>query len=330
MLGTPKAYLRIVILATLTSLCFAQDPADSPSVLRSVIVNVFDAHAIAIRDLTKDNFRIRLNGKPVPVLDARYTTAPQRIVVLLDVSGSMTDDNAKWNIAREAVSDLLAQTPKAVPIAMLTFTDDIRDVFDFSQSREAIAEWLDGPGRRPILKHRAKTALFDAILAGLKQFGAVQVGDSLNAITDGGDNASTNSEKQTQAALLQSPVRLYSFLFAQPFGSPSGFCVSRGCRGERESFVSMVVDSGGRSLGFTPAINRGPGTLAYVYDDAIREKVRIWTQLFNLQISDFWTLDLAAPPSDKKRDIKLDVVNTEGKVRKDVTLTYPRLLPPSR
>ena len=330
MFGIPNAYLRIVILSALTSLCFAQDPADSPPVLRSVIVNVFDAHGIAIRDLTKDNFRVRVNGKPVAVLDARYTTAPQRIVVLLDVSGSMTDDNAKWNIAREAVSDLLTQTPKAVPIAMLTFTDDIRDVFDFSQNREAIAEWLEGPGRRPVLKHREKTALFDAILGGLKQLGAVQVGDSLYAITDGGDNASTNSEKQTQAALLQSPVRLYSFLFAQFLGSPSGFCVSRGCRGERDSFLSMVVDSGGRSLGFNPVINRGPGTLNYVYDGATREKVRIWTQLFNLQISEFWTLDLAVPPSDKKRDIKLDVVNTEGKVRKDVGLTYPRLLPPSR
>ena len=108
----------------------------------------------------------------------------------MDISGSLTEHGeAKWNIAREAVRDLLTQSPETVPIAKLTFADGVRDVFNFSQSREAIAEWLNGAVQRPAEKFR-KTALFDAILEELKQLGLVQLGDAMYAITDGGDNDS--------------------------------------------------------------------------------------------------------------------------------------------
>jgi hypothetical protein len=116
MSGEAKSFLTTLILLALFSSGLAQqapNPEATPAT-RPVLVNVFDLHGKAVRDLTKDNFRVRVNGKPAVVLDARYSLAPRRIVVLLDMSGSMAgeSDNKKWRIAREAVEDFLAQTPQ--------------------------------------------------------------------------------------------------------------------------------------------------------------------------------------------------------------------------
>ena len=69
------------------------------------------------------------------MLDATYSFAPRRIVVLLDMSASMAGepDHTKWRIASEAVQDLLTEAPSEVSIALLTFSDQVHDVFDFSQ-----------------------------------------------------------------------------------------------------------------------------------------------------------------------------------------------------
>ena len=123
MSGAAKLFLAIVILpAWLFSPSPAEQSASSPLGMRPIVVNVFDMHGRVISNLTKENFRVRLNGKPAAVLDARYSVAPRRIVILLDMSGSMTGEKrtAKWSVAQEAVRELLAQTPDGVPIAMLT------------------------------------------------------------------------------------------------------------------------------------------------------------------------------------------------------------------
>jgi hypothetical protein len=120
------------------------------------------------------------------------------------------------------VRELLAQAQDDVPIAMLTFARDVRDVFDFPSSRTNFTKWLEEvPAQRPTLKHQAKTALFDAILEGLKLLGATQPGDAIYAATDGGENASHTTVVQTKAALLPSGVRRFTFLFAQPLLSES-------------------------------------------------------------------------------------------------------------
>ena len=72
----------------------------------SLLVNVLDRHDNAVRDLPIDDFRVKVNGHPAAVVEAHYNLAPRRIVVLLDMSGSMaggTEKNRKWQIAREAI-----------------------------------------------------------------------------------------------------------------------------------------------------------------------------------------------------------------------------------
>ena len=113
MSGITKFFLSAA-LPILSFCAFAQSAASIPA--RSILVNVLDRSGNAVRDLTNNNFRVKVNGRPAAISGASYSLAPRRIVVLLDMSGSMggEKDGKKWQIAREAVQDF--------PIKSTTFS----------------------------------------------------------------------------------------------------------------------------------------------------------------------------------------------------------------
>lgn len=319
------ARVLLAILTGLSLLCSAVAQESSPLPdARSLVVNVLDQHGIAIRDLTKENFLLRLNGKPTVLLAAKYSLAPRRVVVLLDRSGSMAGGNRtdRWALVREAVMDLLRQTPNDVPIAMLPFTNVVRDRFDFSQSRVAISKWLnEGPGEQPNLKSKEnRTALFDAILEGLRVLQPVQPGDAIYAITDGGDNASHSSQPQTKTALLESGVRLFVLCPT----SLGGRTIEEN---EGRDLLSQTArDTGGFAF---DVVNEfaGDSDFEHFFNDGNRAKVKEYTEELNVQVHGFWTLQLEAPTSSKPAKLMLEIVDGAGKARKDLVLTYPRFLP---
>jgi hypothetical protein len=322
MLGlVTRSFLAVLLTQTHLCQCVAeQAPTNSLEATRPVIVNVLDPRGNAVRDLIKENFTVSLNGKPVAVSSARYSLAPRRIVVLLDISASMDDakSSGKWLIAAEAVRDLLQQTQADVPIAMVTFAREVHTVFDFPQGRAAILNWLqENPDRPPKLKKKG-TALFDAILEAVKLLGNDQPGGAIYAITDGGENASHALTQQTEHVLLQSGARLFALLidrsFAPPVEQQAGY-----------AFQWMVIDSGGFAFEL-PGPFDAEHAYHYDYDDNSREKVMTYTAELNTQIHGYWALELVAPASLKTSKVKLAVTGLTGKERKDVVVTYPRLL----
>ncbi|MCU1269986.1 MAG: VWFA-related Acidobacterial domain protein [Acidobacteriaceae bacterium] len=296
---------------------------------RSIAVNVLDSHGSAIRDLTKENFRVRVNGKPAEVLSAEYSLAPRRIVVLLDTSGSMAGNrnNTKWQIAREALTDVIATTPKSVPIALLAFSDRINSTFGFEQGRAAIVDWLrQGPSQRERLKGR--TALFDATVAAIKLLQPPQPGDSIYAITDGGDDASTVSVRDTERTMVLSGVRFFIFLLAEP-------SVTEEQRSGLDSVTQLAIRSGGFIFGArAQRLDMDlayPNTdVTYDYDEAARENIKLSTQELNIQVNGFYILQLAEPSSRKNGKITLEVLDKPGRSRKDVVVSYPRTLPAAK
>jgi hypothetical protein len=137
----------------------------------------------------------------------------------------------------ETPQELLAQMPEDVPIVMLIFSGQVRDIFEFAPSGNGITQWLkQGPSQRADTRLLTKTALFDPILEALKLLQPFQCGDVLYAITHGGDNASQASPAHTKATLLESGVRLLAFVFdgVMPLGAVQA--------GE-DSFLEMDVDS---------------------------------------------------------------------------------------
>jgi hypothetical protein len=316
------AKMSLVLASFILTCAFlpgSQPAPQQPST--SLLVNVLDRNGNAVRDLTKDNFRIKVNGHPAALIDSQYSLAPRRIVMLLDMSGSMageTEKNKKWPIAREAVEDLLVETPADVQIALLTFSSQVHDVFGFSQDRQAMLAWLKrGTSQRSDIK--GTTAFYDATIQAAKLLESTRPGDAIYAITDGGDNHSDVSAINTEKLLLQSGVRLFLFLFAEP--NPF----------EQER-VDSVLELAHRTGGFVFGVSgrRGLHAFDFDYDDNknARERIKLYTRALNVQINGFYTLQLETlPPSRKLGKVSLEIVDGSGKVRKDVAWTYPRALP---
>ena len=323
-----RALLPELLLSLLVSSTLGQSIPNSKPVSRFLLANVIDAQGNAIDKLSKESFHLRVNGKPATIVGANYNRGSRRIVVLLDMSGSMTEGIGpeKWQIAREAVTEILHQTPAETPIAMVTFDGKARDVLDFSHGRSAIASWLNDPStQRPHLKYPAKTALFDSLLEALRLLGPVEKGDSIVAITDGGDNASKESFAQIEELLLRSQVRLFTFLFSDhmPVSQEEN---------SYNSFLQLVDDSGGHAFGIVghPFPNRASWETQYSNGNEVRDRMRVTAQILRIMVDGYWILETEAPVTEKKRNkINLTLSFDTEKERKNAVITYSLLLPSS-
>lgn len=320
-----KFILIASALLSLGLLSFAQSPKLLPS---SLLVSVVDRDGNAVRDLTKNNFRVEVNKRPAAVLDANYSLQPRRLVVLLDISGSMIEDkqNKKWRIAHEALDDLLKETPAEIPIALLTFSDRVHDAFDLSQNRASLAAWIKDEPKQTDISVRGRTALYDAVAAAHKMFGAVRSGDAIYVITDGGDNSSHVSEAAVRRLLSESGVRLFVFLLSERVPQEVE-------QSSKDSVMDIVRATGGFIFGVSghPSGTQFQPSFEYIYDydERTREKIRLYTWALNIQLNAFYTIRLESPvPINKVRKVSLYIVDSTGKQRKDVAFTYSNALPP--
>ena len=305
--------------------CVIPASAQTTHPTHSLFANVLDRNGNAVRDLTKDSFRVEVNRRPAVVLEATYSAAPRRIAVLLDISGSMAgDQEKKWRIAHEALDDLLAEVPAGVPIALLTFSDHVHDMFDFSQSRESVAAWIkEGPSQTNIRAH-GRTAIYDAVAAASKMFGTARPGDAIYVITDGGDNCSHVSETAARKIVSESGIRFFVFLLSEP--SPM-----EAERDGKDGVIDIARTTGGFVFGvssrssatsFLPSWNS-----SYDYDDHTREKIRLYTEALYILVNGFYTLQLdSSVTAAKVRRVSLDVLDEAGNPRKDVAFMYSSAL----
>ena len=324
---TKRSLLVGSVLVVACGFLTAAQPAPNQSA-RSLLVNVLDRNGNPVRDLTKDSFRVKVNGHPTAIVEAKYVAAPRRVVVLLDTSNSMSGNNPgsnKWRIAREALEDLLKETPAEEQIALLTFSTKVNDVIGFSQGRAAIADWLKGePSQGSNLK--GYTAFFDAVGEATKLLQPSRSGDAVYAITDGGDNRSRTSSNNARKVLLGSGIRLFVFLLALPLQSEEE-------RSGRESVMELAQATGGFSVVFgllghpTESEYQSSFELAYTYDERVREKIRLYTQSVNTEVNGFYTLNLEGPLDSRREEkVFLNVADRSGRSRKDLAFTYPKAL----
>jgi VWA domain-containing protein len=310
--------IPLIVLSALLS-STGQIPPVQPA--RILLVNVLDQKGRSIRDLTKENFHVKVNGKAAEVLDSTYSIAPRRMVVLLDTSGSMASEtySAKWQIARETIATLLSQSPPEMQIAMLTFSSQVNDVIDFSRGRTGVDEWLKhGPSQRSDIK--GGTAFFDATAAASKLMQPPREGDAIYAIIDGGDNHSILTERRVQKLLTDSGIRLFLFLFYEPLWldlQQSG------------TVVDLMHETGGYAFGLTGNQALSADSLRnFIYkDDGVtRSKIAFTTQAPSTQINAFYQLALRIPVASKSSKVSLQMVDSEGKQIKDSVVTYARTL----
>jgi VWFA-related protein len=154
-------------------------------------VSVKDPKGGYVSGLAKDNFHVLEDGKPQEISQFANSDIPVSIGILVDESGSMRPK--KPEIITAALSFISASNPKD-EIFVINFNEKVRrglpDTELFSDNIQELrsALWSGIP--------EGRTALYDAVVAGLKQ---LEMGrrdkKSLVLISDGGDNVSTANEK---------------------------------------------------------------------------------------------------------------------------------------
>lgn len=325
--------VRTLLLAILAFAASGQVAAQTePCLDRTIPVNVYSEKGQAILGLTAPNFRASLQGRPIHVTAAAYDRGPRRIVILLDVSGSMHEFG--WlPFGLNVAEDLASLAPPQASVALLTFDARTEDRMGFSSPSTRLVDEIQTLQRTAWSDQGSshKTALWDAIAEGLSSLEPARVGDAIYVISDGGENASQTDQAQIEAAVASAGVRLYGLI-------PVDIEGSRNRTVEEANGPSVLwnlaVRSGGTLVKYVPAAGRPSSfssvrPLEYRMADTDRQNLTLAAKGFYDQITSFYRLDLRLPdPVDKPRKLRLDVVDASGRREKNLQVIYPQQLAP--
>jgi VWA domain-containing protein len=201
------SYRRILVLLGLIACASAAHPRTADSCLnRSVVVSVTDKKGNPVLNLQAANFRGQAGGEEITIVSAEPAPAPRRIVILMDTSGSMLEN---LPVAKNVVLDVLSAAPPQAKIAFMTFAEKVDVKVDFTGSRVQIADALKS------LTPRKRTALNDALIAGLRWLDSPGPDDLVFLITDAGNNVGKTTDKQLRQALRAANVRVLTFMFSE-------------------------------------------------------------------------------------------------------------------
>ncbi|GMU86705.1 MAG: hypothetical protein AMXMBFR48_19460 [Ignavibacteriales bacterium] len=151
----------------------------------TVRLNLFDNKAFFIKDLQKRDIRLFEDKKPVSEfsLDIRKNQKPLKLVILLDVSGSMK--GVKFDSLKIALNEFLSVLDGQDECAMVTFSDNVSVLSNFTTEYFTLSPLITNIKLGPL------TRMNDGIIESAKLFSAFE--NSRNAIlliTDGKDEGS--------------------------------------------------------------------------------------------------------------------------------------------
>ena len=169
------------------------------SELGVVPVTVVDSYNRYIPGLEVANFTLYEDKIQQPISYFSNNPLPISAGIILDISGSMTDNIAS---ARDAVKTFLIDRVVGDECFFMTFNEKLRIVQDFTTRPEFIDLAFVSP--------KGYTALFDAIYLGLEKMReAVNIRRALIIITDGEDNRSRYTLTEIKEAAVESDIQVY-------------------------------------------------------------------------------------------------------------------------
>lgn len=167
-----------------------------------VPVSVLDKKGEPVLGLRPENFRISDEGKPQALTLFSGERRALRIGLVLDVSGSM--DNKIRQVA-EALKHFIDVLEPADEILVVTFSDRVHVVQDFTSDRELLGRVLD------MLEPAGSTALFDAAFEAIRRVAPAQAeSKAVVLVTDGVDTTSVTSFDALRELARRSEVPVFS------------------------------------------------------------------------------------------------------------------------
>jgi VWFA-related protein len=198
--------MLLLLLQMLAQAAQGSPAFKSSSELVVLHVSVIDRHAGFVSGLPRDGFTVYEDGRPQPVAFFENEDTPVTVGLVIDSSGSMLSRRAAVIAAGMAFAESSRPDDEMFTVA---FNEKIwrglPDGQTFTSDHEELHRALDRSGAR------GKTALFDAIDAGLEQLdGGGKTRKVLIVISDGGDNASHVSYQHVLDAALRRDVVIYT------------------------------------------------------------------------------------------------------------------------
>jgi VWFA-related protein len=180
----------------------------SPQLVR-LNASVTDRHGRAISNLQAKDFSIIENGETREVKDVTPASAPFNLVLVLDVSGSVSE---RIDFIRKAARNFLGTVSAQDRIAILSFRDDIQVISNFTTDRRQLNESLNQ------IDAGGGTALYDTLAYALVDTLKPLRGErtAIVVMSDGDDNKSF----VPFGALLEATVESGALIY--PLYIPSG------------------------------------------------------------------------------------------------------------
>jgi Ca-activated chloride channel family protein len=175
-------------------------------------VSVKDREGGLVAGLSKDNFSVLENGRPQRITVFDHNDLPVTAGILVDESRSMTPKRAD---VLTAAQTFIEESNPHDEVFVLNFNDKVtpglpgETLFsdDLQQLRSALYRGVP----------EGKTALYDAVVTGLKQ---LELGrrdkKALILISDGGDNASEHNRRQVFDLVERSIATIYTIGLFDP------------------------------------------------------------------------------------------------------------------
>ena len=169
-------------------------------------VSVKDHAGVFVPGLARQNFTVLENGRPQVISVFDNEDAPVTMGILVDESGSMTPNRAGVLVA---AGFLIVESNPQDEVFVLNFNDSVKRGLPegvlFSDKIPQLRAALDRE------TPRGKTALYDAVIDGLKQLEAGTRGrKTLVLISDGGDNASLHKRAEMIELVERSTATIFT------------------------------------------------------------------------------------------------------------------------
>ena len=207
-------FLLVAVLLPITA-ALAQDAGCRQRIL-PLSITTSDGSPIPRAEV---NFEGKYRGKTVRIgtLQQASGTRPLRVILLIDVSGSMIDQlRPDWDLMIDVAADVLAKLPASAQVGMALFATDIAKIIPPSANREELRSEVATLRNPEAVRLLGPTALRHSIVRAAELLESQQLGDVVYVITDAGDNASKETSADVVRFLASRGVRLFAFTLEEP------------------------------------------------------------------------------------------------------------------
>ncbi len=323
------AVICLAVAAAALPVCAQSDSCS----VRTLPLTVRDSVGSSIEGVSPADLIVKVRGKGIAVESLEPALHSKRAVILLDTSGSMegpiSAGAAKFSL--QLAANFARLTYPQLRLAFLTFNEQPYPKAGFSENNLPVLSQLKtliDQSETYKKEVKGRTALYDAIFAALQMLDRPSSSDLLLVISDGGENRSKKSRKDTSTALISSGVRFYGiYTFAQT--QANRMRTPEEMEGP-DVLQDLAEESGGEVFS-----TMGSGSGAENYFSISRRSLtrqmslELALKVFYEGMLDTKVIRLRVPADSKKEEaLEIKLTAEARKKWKDAVLAYPNRIAP--